>query len=87
MVIRLVQVPVGDRLPGMGRMDEAATPCINTHVIDVTAVDPEKDQVARRECVRRNRTRRTPLRIGGAGNRHTRFVVGVYREPAAVEPV
>lgn len=68
-------------------MHKAAAPRINAHVIDVMAADPEKDEVAWRQCVGRDRARRTPLRSGGTGNLHTRFFVGVDRKPATVEPV
>ena len=48
MVITGAEISVRHHPAGTRRMHEATASCIDSHVIDVAAVDTEKNQVARR---------------------------------------
>ena len=48
MVITASEISVGHGLTRARRMDEAATACIDSHMVDVETVDTEKNQVTRR---------------------------------------
>jgi hypothetical protein len=47
MVITGIEVGVRHRLAGTRCVNKATASCIDSHVIDVAAVDPKEDQIAR----------------------------------------
>ena len=85
MVITGTNVPVGNRSSRARRVNEAIASDVDSHVIDVSAVDTEEHEVSGRKRIHSDRTRGAFLLASRAWNLDTRTLINVDSEPATVE--